>query len=310
MNRTQIVSLILATLIAGTFFLAAIRPQGKKIEGKVNIVASFYPLAYIASSVGGSYVSVENLLPSGGEPHDFEPSSRDIALLGEKELLIFNGGHLEPWIDKWAHGGHQGPHTELPRALNMVEELAKRQVPLIERNGVTDPHIWLDPLLFKQEVEIIRDALVAIDPVHEDEYRANAERLMGSLDLLDQHFREDLQECKKQDIIVSHDAFRYLARRYNFSTIPIAGISPDEEPSPKDLVKIADLARSKNIGYIFFETNISSKLSETIAREVGAQTLVLNPLESLTVYEIQSGEDYASVMHKNSSNLHKALLCQ
>ena len=108
---------------------------------------------------------------------------------------------------------------------------------------------------------------------------------------------------------MSHDAFGYLAREYGFSIIPISGISPDEEPSPKDLARITDLVRSKGLQYIFFEPMVSLKLSETVAREVGATTLVLNPLESLTPNELQSGEQYYSVMEKNLPNFRKALVC-
>ncbi|MHB1118267.1 MAG: metal ABC transporter solute-binding protein, Zn/Mn family, partial [Minisyncoccota bacterium] len=130
-----------------------------------------------------------------------------------------------------------------------------------------------------------------------------------AIEQLDQRFYEGLQGCEKHDIIVSHEAFGYLARRYGFNTISIAGISPDEEPSPRSLAELVNTARAKGVPYVFFETTASPRLSETIAREIGVQTLVLNPLESLTVSEIQSGEDYHSVMEKNLTNLRKALIC-
>jgi len=192
----------------------------------------------------------------------------------------------------------------------MVDELTKRQVSLISKEGGVDPHVWLDPVIFRQEVEIIRDTLIEIDPQNAPAYLANATYLIDSLNELDQRFREGLRSCVKHDVVVSHDAFGYLAREYGFSIIPISGISPDEEPSPKDLARITDLVRAKGLQYIFFETTVSPKLSETIAREVGATTLVLNPLESLTPHEIQSGEQYHSVMGKNLTNLRRALICQ
>jgi len=293
-------------VVGGILLLVNLNSRETVTQGKVNVIVSFYPLEYIATSVGGQHVSVQNLLPPGGEPHDFDPSPRQLASIGESDLFIFNGGHFEPWITKWEKGTFGFPL----QAIDMVNELAKRGAILITRNNATDPHVWLDPLLFRQEVEIVRDALIQADSVHESEYRANADRLMSDILHTDERFRSSLTGCEKRDVIVSHDAFRYLARRYKFSTIPIAGISPDEEPSPKDLAKIADLARSKNLNYIFFETNVSPKLSEVIAREAGAETLVLNPLESLTTYEIQLGEQYNTVMERNLNNLRKALVCQ
>lgn len=307
MNRTQFAILFLGLLVLGVILTVFLGGQQKNSgTEKVNVMVSFYPLEYIATSVGGQHVSVQNILPPGGEPHDFDPSPRQLAAIGSSDLFIFNGAHFEPWIAKW----EKGTFGQASQTIDMVSELTKRGAILLTRNNETDPHVWLDPLLFKQEVEIVRDALTRADFAHEREYRANSDRLISDISHIDERFRSGLVGCEKRDIIVSHDAFRYLARRYKFSTIPIAGISPDEEPSPKDLVRISDLAHSKNLNYIFFETNISPKLSEVIAREVGAETLVLNPLESLTTYEIQLGEQYNTVMERNLNNLRKALVCQ
>lgn len=307
MNRTQFAILFLGLLALGVTLSVFLGGQQKNIgANKVNVMVSFYPLEYIATSVGGQHVSVQNILPPGGEPHDFDPSPRQLAAIGASDLFIFNGGHFEPWIAKW----EKGTFGESSQTVDMVSELTKRGAILITRNNAIDPHVWLDPLLFRQEIEIVRDALIHADSIHESEYRTNADRLIADIAHIDERFRSSLVGCEKRDVIVSHDAFRYLARRYKFSTIPIAGISPDEEPSPKDLVKIAELAHSKNLNYIFFETNVSPKLSEVIAREVGAETLVLNPLESLTTYEIQLGEQYNTVMERNLNNLRKALVCQ
>ncbi len=285
------------------FFAPALRNAPK--EG-IHIVVSFYPLEYIVSAVGGSFVTVDNILPSGGEPHDYEPSPRKFADLSKSDLFIYNGGDFEPWVNKWEKGTFARPK----RTLDMVEELGRRGASLIEMGGRVDPHIWLDPMLYKQEVEIVRDALIDIDPLHSADYQSNAVKLLTELDLLDGHFRDALRDCRGKDIIVSHSAFAYLARQYGFNAIAIAGISPDEEPSPKALANLVSLARAKDIKYVFFETTVSSKLSETIAREINAETLVLNTLESLTTYDVQSGEGYTSIMSKNLNNLSKALICR
>ncbi len=310
MNRSKIiitVVVLLGVLIAFALFPRAL-PNGVEQDtvGTLKVTTSFYPLAYAVSQVGGNRVSVTNLLTSGGEAHDFEPSLREYVALGKSDLFLYNGAHLEPWVEKWEKGSFERPRY----VVNMFDLLEMRGTSLIKQNNEIDPHFWLSPTIFIREVEIIRDTLVDIDPVNKAEYQANADGLLKKLSELDQRFRSGLAVCEKNDVIVSHEAFEYLAREYNFRAISIAGISPDEEPSPKALSTIVDLARTKGLKYVFFETAASPKLSEVIAREIGGQTLVLNPLESLTEEEILSGQDYVSVIDKNLNNLRIALECE
>lgn len=299
--------IILSVLLVGSIlFLVNSNSREVILQDKLNVAASFYPLAHIVAEIGGQHVSVKNILPPGAEPHDYEPSPQQFVELGKSNLFIFNGGHFEPWASTW----EKGASTKPERVLNMVDELARRQNSLIKKGDEVDPHVWLDPVIYKQEIEIIRDVLIEIDPENTSAYQANANQLIDSVNELDQRFREGLRECAKHEVIVSHDAFGYLAEQYGFSIIPIAGISPDEEPSPRDIARIADIAREKGLEYVFFETTVNPRLSETIAREVGATTLVLNPLENLTADEVQSGEHYHTIMEKNLVNLRKALACQ
>lgn len=308
MNRKFLVATIILVLILGgaSLFLAR-TTQKEDGSGKIKIVASFYPLAYFASLVGGELVSIQDLTPAGAEPHDFEPSLRELALMGDADLFIYNGASFEPWVEKWLRGEFTRPHA----VIDMVAELITRNGPLlIEYQGSTDPHIWLDPLVAVKEMEIIRDTLIRIDPAHQEEYQANANHAAALLKELHDHFTEGLASCALRDVVVSHEAFNYLAQRYGFSARSIAGISPEEEPSPKELAQIIELARAKGIKFIFFETMVNPKLAETIAREIGGGILVLNPLESLTPDEVQLGEDYFSLMEKNLINLRTALGCE
>ncbi len=306
MNKTKLIFFTLSLIVlgGGTFYVTKNTKETAPSD-KIQVTVSFYPLAYIASEVGGLRVSVRDLLPPGGEPHSIEPSPRDFALLGESDIFLYNGAGFEPWVEKWQKGSFARPS----KTVSMVEELSLSSVPLIIRERETDPHVWLDPVLFKQKVEIVRDALIAINPINADEYRANASLLDIAISGLDKKFRDGLRSCAKDSIITSHDAFGYLARQYNFKVIPIAGISPDEEPSPKVLASIIETARAKNIQHIFFEAKVGPKLSEVIAREIGGKTLILNPLENLTPNEVQLGEDYISLMEKNLENLRIALEC-
>lgn len=309
MNRIGIlvVSIIVIIVIAASSIAFIWRAPKQNIQSQtLSVFVSFYPLSDIVTKVGGQYVVARNLLPMGGEPHDFEPSPRDFVALGKSDLFIYNGAHLEPWVEKWNKGAFVRP----TRVVNMTDELKKSGVSLIEKNGATDPHTWVSPAIFMREVEIVRDALVSSDPLHAIDYQSNAQNFLLKLGLLDEQFKKELANCEKKYIVTSHDAFGYLGREYNFLIIPIAGISPDEEPSPKALADIANIARDKGISYIFFETTVSPKLSETIAREVGATVLALNPIESLSQHDVQSGEDYVSTMLMNLNNLKKARICQ
>lgn len=305
-NRKLVSIVTILAIISGVIFLLSSRiPQKNTQNGRIHIVASFYPISYVASSVGGNLVAVRNLVPAGVEPHDFEPSPRDLIEIGNADILLYNGAGLEPWIKKW----EQGVSVHPVHIINMAEALKKQKVRLIEKDGIADPHFWLDPQIMKSEAIIVRDLLIEIDPLHKDMFTDNADRYISALDLLDQHFREGLSSCTLHDVIVLHRAFDYIASQYKFKATSIEGISPDEEPSPRELARIISLVREKGVKHIFLETISSPKFSELIAREVGGATLVLNPIESLTPDDVQSGEDYLSIMEMNLNNLQIAMSC-
>lgn len=263
---------------------------------KVDVVASFFPLAHVVEQVGQEYVTVHTVIPFGVEPHDFEPTTGDISAATEGDLFVFQGAGFDPWADA------------------IADDVRSNHIPIIQMTeqftlDASDPHIWLDPIYMQEQVNIITDTLIDIDPDHTEEYRNNAQRYREQLDELNEAFEDELLECQTRKIIVSHDAFHYLAARYNIETIPIAGLSPDQEPNPRQIAELTDVARANNITTIFFETLASPKLAETIASEVGAQTAVLNPLEGLTQEQIEQGETYISVMHENLDHLRSAMQC-
>ena len=299
--------------IAGIAMLIGIGyvfPKPPEQGERIRVVTSFYPLAEFAAEVGGNRVTVSNITEGGIEPHDFEPTPADVVKIHSANLFIFNGSGFDPWAKKMQPELEKKGIAVLP-ITERFELIAGTPEENDEgRKGeVRDPHIWLDPVLAGGEVEIIRDALGRIDPNHAAEYEARAKEYLLRLTGLHETYQIGLTSCALQDIVVSHTAFEYLAKRYGIRMIPIAGISPEEEPSPRQLTDIAKLAREKRIGYIFFETLASPKLAETIANEVGAQTLVLNPIEGLTREEAAQGETYLSLMEENLNTLRIALEC-
>ncbi len=307
MKKNTII-LLVGIFLVGLVFALAYKNKGQKntspTDGKLSVVASFYPLYFFASSIGGDKVVVTNITPSGAEPHDFEPTAQDVAKMENSQLIILNGGGLETWqanIEK-------NIDSQKTKIVIAGEGLINLQMSE-DGKGTSDPHIWLSPILAKQMADRILAGFVLIDPQNENYYQSNADALKNKLDDLDAQYKAGLKNCAKKDIITSHSAFGYLAEAYGLNQLSIAGLSPDAEPSPSQLAETAKFAKENDIKYIFFESLASPKLSSTLANEIGAKTLVLNPLEGLTREEETQGENYLTVMQNNLTNLETALEC-
>jgi len=289
--------IIILVCIFAVGIIGIVALQGNRREHEfVEVVASFYPLGEFTSNLiatGG----VTTLVPEGMEPHDYEPSPQDIATITRANLLIYNGNGFEPWVEDFLLT-EEGRNT---KALNISQH-----VDLLEG----DPHFWLDPVIAEQITEVIAAELKNLDPSQSTNIDERLSAYKNELQLLDQSYREGLANCQQTKIIVSHDAFNYPALRYNFETVEISGISPEEEPTPQKLAEITQLAKQEKIEYIFFESLINPALAETIAREVGAKTLVLNPIENITEEERLNGENYLTIMRNNLANLRLAMQCQ
>ena len=289
--------------------IVAMRGGGSKANpgsaGKMAVVGTFYPLAHFAAQVGGDHVAVVNITPAGAEPHDYEPTPQDIASAYGAKVFIMNGGGVDTWAERIA------PDLKAKgvQVVDMQDTIALNSAPAGSETTL-DPHIWLDPALSEQEVALIRDAFIKADPAQGAAYLANAAAYISQLQMLDDDYKVGLASCRLKDIVTSHAAFGYMAKRYGLTQIAIAGLSPDAEPSAQQLADIAQLAKKDDVKYIFFESLVSPKLSQTIATEVGAQTLAFDPLEGLTDAEIASGKTYLTVMRDNLAALRIALQCK
>ncbi len=272
--------------------------------GKLLAVTSFYPLYFFSQQIGGDKVDVTNVVPSGAEPHDYEPTAQDMARMEKADLIVLNGGGFEAWGDRIGKN-LSSKNTVVVRA----SEGLMTRVATGESSLTMDPHVWIDPVFAKRMVENIASGFERVDPENASYYRGNADSLIGKLSNVDAAYRNGLRVCATRNIITSHSAFGYLAAEYGLNQVSIAGLSPDAEPSPSQLAIIAQFAKTNNVQYIFFESLASPKLSQTIATEIGAKTLVLNPIEGLSEENIARGEDYFSVMRENLENLQTALQC-
>lgn len=274
-------------------------------SNKLQVSTSFYPLYYFSQQITGDKANVINITPAGAEPHDYEPTAQDIAQIENSKLLVLDGTGLEAW----GNSIKQNLNPKNTIVLTVGDGIINQKV-MEDRQEVIDPHIWQSPPLDKQIVDKITQALIQIDPINSSYYQTNADALKAKLDNLDKQYKQGLSSCEKKDIITSHAAFGYLATAYGLKQVTVTGISPDSEPSPQQLADIVKFAKANNVKYIFFESLVSPKLADTVATEVGAKTLVLNPIEGLTNDEIAQGNNFFTEMQKNLANLRIALNCK
>jgi zinc transport system substrate-binding protein len=299
-----IVSIVLITVAVVVLGVRSKKSASVSPEGTIAVSTSFYPLYYFADRIGGEMAHVVNITPAGSEPHDFEPTPKDIVRIEQSALLVLQGAHLETW----GADIQKNIDTHRTKVVIAGEDLMTQNV-VEDGESVIDPHTWLSPKLAIAMADKILSGFIAADPLHTEVYVANATKLKTDLATLDAEYTRGLAQCSSRNIVTSHAAFGYLASAYGLNQVAISGVSPEAEPSPKDLASVAEFVKKNGVKYIFFESLISPKLSETIARETGAQTLVLDPIEGIIPEDRAKGVDYMAVMRSNLSNLQTALEC-
>jgi zinc transport system substrate-binding protein len=271
---------------------------------KIAVVASFYPMYEFARKVGGDRVIVRNLTPAGAEPHDYELTPRDIVAVNAAGMFVYNGAGLEAWVEKLL--------PQIPA--RVVKVKASEGIPLSavtsgEDRGLVDPHVWLDPVLAQRQVDNIAAGLARADPAGRSVYEANAQVFKQNLRELHLRLLKTLARCRTKVFVANHAAFGYFAARYGLRQIAISGLAPEAEPSAAKLKEILRVVRQYRLRVIYYETLASPRVAETLAREVGARILVLNPLEGLTDAELRRGKDFIAVMDGNLRNLTQGLDC-
>lgn len=282
-------------------------------DGRLRVLTSFYPMYDFACKIGGDCIDVTNMVPSGTEPHDWEPSTNDLKNLEKADVFIYNGADMEPWADDLLVSRSDtlrvveaSENVEL-RTTDGEHEHAHEHEGADHHHGDFDPHVWLDPENAKIEMEAIRDALCTADPENSTVFQSNYEKYAAELDALDAEFREKLAPLPNRTIVVAHEAFGYLCDAYGLTQVGIEGLSPDSEPDPGRMAEVIDFVREHSISTIFFEELVSPKVAEAIASETGAQAKMLSPLEGLSDEQAAAGADYFSVMHDNLAALMEAL---
>jgi zinc transport system substrate-binding protein len=283
----------LAIGVVALLALAACDRAGSTSDGRLAVVANFEPMVEVARAVGGDRVDVTNLTPSGVEPHDLELDPDQVEKLEDAALVIYMGDGFQPAVSDLA-SRRDGPSIDVFSGVPHTSG---------------DPHFWLDPTLMADAVDTITAALAKASPNDAAAFRANADAYKSQLTALDQDYRTGLQHCARTDVVTSHEAFAYMARRYGLNQVAIAGLSPDAEPDADRLAQLSDLVKQHGDTTIFYEDLVPRDVADSLARETGAKAEVLSPIEGLTKDQVAAHDDYFSVMRNNLTALRTALGC-
>lgn len=298
-----ILTVILITLLGACG--KADQQGSKEGKDKLKIVTTFYPVYDFTKNIVGDAGNVEMLIPAGTEPHDWEPSAKNMAKIQEADVFVYHDPNLETWAQKVVKARDkklsiQGTKGMTLRSANVEEESHEKS-----HSHQLDPHTWVDPHLAIKEVKIIEKQLIVKYPAKKKIFQMNADKYLAKLEKLDAKYKKELAQAKQKSFVTQHAAFAYLAAEYGLTQVPISGLSPDEEPSPKRLAELKDYVKKNEVKYIYFEENVSDKIAETLADEAKVKLMVLSPVESLTKKQIKAGEDYISVMEDNLTALKK-----
>ena len=300
---------------------------------KLKVVTSFYPLQFAAQQIGGDKVDVSSLTKPGAEPHDLELSPKQVASLSDADLTVYLKG-FQPSVDEAVKTSAKAdksldvsPAADLSLKLSESSKVGQDAEEGHDHEGEhshegehgheghdhghegdADPHFWTDPVRYKAVAKSMADRLSKADPKNKATYEANAKKFTDKLDQLNTKFSTGLKSCTNKNLVTGHAAFGYLAKRYGFNQVGVAGVSPEAEPSPARLKDVAAFTKKNNVKTIYAETLVSPKTSETVARETGAKVQVLDPIEGIT--SASKGKDYFEVMESNLKTLKSGQGCK
>lgn len=316
MKRIICASAIAALTLGGC---SATAKSGKADGGKVEAVASFYPLAYVTSQVGGDLVDVTNLTPSG-EAHEVELSAKDLTTISQADALIYLSG-FQAAVDDAVKEAAPKNTLDVAKAAKLkklsAEQAAEHEAAHAHEgeheeaghdhhHGSFDPHFWLDPQWLSQVVPQVVATLSQADPDHSDTFQKNGKALQDKLADLDKEYRSGLNKCATPTAVTAHEAYGYLADRYGFEQVGVKGVDPEAETSLTRLQEVANIAKDKKVNVLFSESALGDKDTKTLAEQLGIKSEVLDPLE----IQVDKNRDYLQVMHDNLEKLSKTMKCQ
>lgn len=310
----------LAGLAAAGLIFAGCGSDGDTTSGDgVQVLAAFYPLAFVAEQVAGPDASVSNLTQPGVEAHDLELTGQQVGRIASADLIVYLEG-FQPAVDTAVSQNADGAGLNVakaPTVLDADDEHADEDDADDEHADEddghghgdleSDPHVWLDPTNMAAIAQAVADRLAEISPEQAEAFQSRADELAQQLTDLDQEYSSRLADCERRVFVTSHAAFGYLAHRYDLEMVGMSGIDPEAEPSPARLVEVQRVVQDEGVTTIFYERLVNPAVAEALANDIGVQTAVLDPIEGLT--DETADEDYFSLMRANLDALEEANGC-
>ncbi|MBB6477440.1 zinc transport system substrate-binding protein [Negativicoccus succinicivorans] len=316
------------SLCAAVLALVGCGQTPQENQGKLQVVTTVYPVYDVVKKVAGDRADVTLLVPPGAEPHDWEPTASDLKKIGQAKVFFYNGAGLEPTdqilkkeitrdatVVELSQGldllklqddddhDHDHDHDADHHDEDHHDEDHHAEGHHHHHHGGVDPHVWLDPQNVMKEAAVVADALAKADPAHADAYRANAKKYQDELAALDKDMDAALSSLANKNLVVSHEAFGYLAARYGLTQIGIMGVDADAEPTPDRMAQLVEFIREHDVRTIYSEELVNPRLADAIAAETGAVVRVLNPIEGLTAAQEKAGYDYIKLQRENLTTL-------
>ena len=299
-------------ILALALFIVGCGGEKQGASDKLQVAASFYPMAEFARNVGGSRVDVFTLVPDGAEAHDWEPSPADLARLGKAQVFVYNGV-VEPWAQQALTALSERKILAVQSGLGLYERAAEvegdehHQHSHSCTHGKQDPHVWISPKTAIVQVERIASALCEADEKNAKYYQDNSAKYVEQLKALDIQLTNLAKSAPRKVFVTAHAAFGHLADDYGLQQMAVNGLSPRAEPTPADLQRLIKVVKEENVRYVFFETLTDPKLAQLLADETGAKIATLDPLEGLNEEGRKKKMDYLQIMQQNIHNLQIAL---
>jgi zinc transport system substrate-binding protein len=299
--KLAIISIIISIPLLSFIVLSSDAKQFEQTnESKLQVISSFYPLHEFSQNIGKEKINAILLVPIGVEPHDWEPTIKNVQQIQKSDLIIINGIGFENWIGKLNEMNYPGVIVDTSNGI-IKKNIDEDYSVIGEHDRSGDPHIWLNPVFAKIQVKNIANALSDLDPENRNYFQDNAANYINELDLLDSKIRNELSGCN-HDFLAFHDAFSYFAYEYDLTQhTVISSYEPHAEPTAKTLESVINKAKQLNLKIIFTEETVDPKSSQIIANEIGGKILILSPLE------IANDGTYISKMTENLNHLKEAL---
>ncbi|MBC1291946.1 zinc ABC transporter solute-binding protein [Listeria booriae] len=309
---------LLSTLLVTAVFLAGCGDNSdaqKKGNDKLTVYTTVYPLQYLASQIGGTYVDAHSVYPAGSDAHSFDPTQKDMMNIADSDLFFYIGLGMEGFVDKAKQSLKNEnvkfvittDNLHLPTMSHEEEDHEHEEDEDGHDHGDINPHVWLDPNYMITMAATVRDNLSKELPAQKETFNKNYEKVVSQLKTLNTDYKTMADTAKHKDFVTAHAAYGYWEKEYGLKQIPIAGISTSDEPSQKKLTTIVNTIKSEKIPYILLEQNTNSKIADVIQKETDTKTLKLHNLETLTQKDIDAKRDYMSIMKDNLAALKTAL---